>query len=161
MKISDTERKAFLKDEYFLLQGQYEDFDRRSITIKGWVTTGSIVGFGTALAQEQQYVSVSILAIVALLSAVVWYLEATWKQFQYAFQQRIRTIEPYFRSDDEFFRMRPDLSNPPDPFQIFSSWMSSHKSNSLTRVGLQRFVQLPYSVIILIAALAIFLKLVC
>jgi hypothetical protein len=161
MKISDKERLAFLKDEYLLLQGQYEDFDRRSITIKGWVTGGSILGFGTAFAQGQQLVSISILAIIALLSAVVWYLEATWKQFQYAFQQRIITIEAFFRGDDDFFRVHPNLANPPEPFQIFKSWMQSHRTDNLRWVGLQRFVQLPYSVITLISALASFLKLVC
>jgi hypothetical protein len=33
--------RGYLKDEYLLLQDQYEDFDRRTLTIKSWIGTGA------------------------------------------------------------------------------------------------------------------------
>jgi hypothetical protein len=31
-----------LKGEYILLQNLYEDFDRRSLAIKGWIAAGAV-----------------------------------------------------------------------------------------------------------------------
>lgn len=155
MEINEAERRAFLKDEYLLLQGQYEDFDRRSITIKGWVATASTVGFGTALAQDQQVFSICILVIVAILSAIIWYLESHWKFFQYAFQARIIEIEAYFCDEFDCSNAKYICTNPPKPFQVYASWKNSYKLNNNSSVSFQKFVQLPYSVIICISVFLI------
>ena len=48
----DQQDRGFLKDEYLKLQDLFEDFDRRSLTIKGWVSAGAAVAIvaGAALA---------------------------------------------------------------------------------------------------------------
>jgi len=100
MEMDDQERRAFLKDEYLFLQNQYEDFDRRSLTIKGWLSTGAIAAI--ALSFNSSYKDVYVVPIlVASIAAVFWYLEAYWKLFQYALADRIRVIEAYFRSDSD------------------------------------------------------------
>ena len=42
LELNEQERRGLLKDEYLLLQKQYEDIDRRTITIKGWIGTGAV-----------------------------------------------------------------------------------------------------------------------
>ncbi len=174
MEIEDKERRSFLKDEYLFLQAQYEDFDRRSITIKGWVTSGSIVGL--ALSIDKAYLASAYVPVaMTIISLTVWYLEATWKLFQYALTDRIRIIEAYFRNDPDI------LVKCPDPFQIYDFWFRSYfqdepiyeyersrKFNYLNRprnrgarlrsAAFQRFVHLPYSVIIVLSICALAIR---
>ncbi|MCD2173009.1 hypothetical protein [Rhizobium sp. C4] len=171
MEIDDKERRAFLKDEYLFLQGQYEDFDRRSITIKGWMASGSFLGLVFSL-KEAGLVYLYIHASLIIVSLMVWYLEAKWKLFQYALADRIRVIEAYFRGDQDIF-----IKNP-DPFQIYNSWFRSYAQDEpiyeyernrrdrsenrprnpmrrLIRVALQTFVHLPYSIIVILSLLGL------
>ena len=119
IKLTDGERLSFLKDEYLLLQNQYEDFDRRSLTIKGWVASGA--GAALAISFNTTYrLAVCLPLFVALMAVVFWYLEAKWKVFQYSLADRIRTIEAFFRDDPD----KPDSN--PAPFQIYHAWYKSY-----------------------------------
>jgi len=112
IELPEDQRRAFLRDEYLFLQGQYEDFDKRSLTIKGWVSTGAIAALAIALNASTKH-AVFIPFIVAIIVAVIWYFEVYWKLFQYAFADRIRLIEAYFRNDPDV------LVKGPEPFQIY------------------------------------------
>lgn len=164
MNMDSKEQRSFLRDEYLFLQGQYEDFDRRSMVIKGWIISGSIAGL--ALSIDKTY-SVSIFVPIAMMiiAAMVWYLEAKWKLFQYALSDRIRIIEAYFRGDNDV------LVKDPVPFQIYYFWFRSYsgdepiygyernrprsRTRRLLEAGLQQFVHLPYSVIIFLSLCAL------
>lgn len=164
MLLTQEMRHAYLKDEYLFLQGQYEDFDRRSLTIKGWFSGGAVAAMALTFSVPQPY-SGLVPITVASVAAVFWYLEAYWKLFQYALSDRIRIIEAYFRGDPDIL-----LKDPP-PFQIYNSWYHSYsrdepiyeyerswrpkpKSKRLRQVAFQRFVCLPYIVFILLAVMA-------
>jgi hypothetical protein len=75
MELSEQERCAFLKDEYLLLQNQYEDFDRRSLTIKGWIASGSIAALAISLGSSYRYIYL-VPVLVAVMASVFWYLES-------------------------------------------------------------------------------------
>jgi hypothetical protein len=164
IELDQKERSSFLKDEWVLLQNQYEDFDKRSLTIKGWVSTGAIaglaIGFGAAV--NHAYI---IPIIVGAVTAAFWYLEVYWKMFQYALADRIRIIEAYFRNDPDI------LIKDPSPFQLYNWWFRTHVQDEpiypyersfrpqriyrrMRKVALQRFVCLPYALIIFISILA-------
>lgn len=118
MELDEKEQRGFLKDEYLLLQNQYEDYDRRSLTIKGWVGSGAATAL--ALAFNSSYKSALLIPIfVIVIAAVFWYLEAYWKVFQYALADRIRVIEAYFRNDTDI------LIRNPAPFQAYNFWFRS------------------------------------
>jgi hypothetical protein len=119
LELSDTDRRTFLKDEYLLLQNQYEDFDRRSLTIKGWVASGAAAALAISFSTSYR-LSVLIPVFVTVIALVFWYLEAKWKLFQYALADRIRVIEAYFRDDPN----KPEES--PAPFQIYNAWYRSY-----------------------------------
>lgn len=110
----DTQQGLF-KDEYVLLQGIYEDFDRRSLQIKGWISGGAIAGIGLALGKDHYN---EILVVVAFVSLCIWYIEARWKLFQQGFRDRIRAIEAMFRNDQD----APAIV----PLQIYHSWYQSY-----------------------------------
>ncbi|MCZ8119214.1 MAG: hypothetical protein O9295_14425 [Microcystis sp. LE18-22.4A] len=154
----DDVKNSFLKDEYFKLQDQYEDYDRRALQIKGWISAGSIAGFAIEI-NSKTYNSPTLL-IIATISLCFWYLESMWKMFQYSIIDRIRIIEAHFRNDQEI------LIKNPAPLQIYNWWFRSfskdepiysyekHRPRSklirLWAAGKQTFVHLPYSLIILI-----------
>jgi hypothetical protein len=119
LELSDRDRRMFLKDEYLLLQNQYEDFDRRSLTIKGWVASGAAAALAISFSTSYR-VSVLIPVFVTVIALVFWYLEAKWKLFQYALADRIRVIEAYFRDDPN----KPEAT--PAPFQVYHSWYKSY-----------------------------------
>lgn len=113
-ELSDPERHGFLRDEYLLLQNQYEDFDRRSLTIKGWAVAGAVAGLALTFKSDGPGRLVPLL--VAVVAIMVWALEAAWKLFQYALADRIRVIEAYFRGDREV--LVDDFA----PFQSYHWW---------------------------------------
>jgi hypothetical protein len=119
LELSETDRRAFLKDEYLLLQNQYEDFDRRSLTIKGWVASGAAAALAISFSTNYR-LSVLIPVFVTVIALVFWYLEAKWKLFQYALADRIRVIEAYFRDDTN----KPEAN--PAPFQVYHYWYKSY-----------------------------------
>jgi hypothetical protein len=116
--VNETEKEALLKEEYFFLQKAFEDFDLKSLTIKGWVTTGSAAAFILGV-KWQEVATPTVVAVIAV-SAVVWIIEAIWKLSQKAFSNRIRTIEAYFRSDKTV--VKQDVF----PLQIYNSWYEAY-----------------------------------
>ena len=163
--MTPEQKLGFLKDEYLKLQDQYEDFDRRSLTIKGWVAAGSAAAIAIGFDSTKSGSGLIWIAI-ALLSACFWYLEAYWKTFQYALSDRIRIIEAYFRNDRE--TSFEDLH----PFQIYDWWFKSYRSElsdyekpqagrdikprkRIFVAAKQHFVMLPYAIIIMICILGL------
>lgn len=153
------DRDSLLKEEYFKLQDQYEDYDRRALQIKGWIGGGAVavlaLGIGGTTFQNGIF-----LLLIATISATFWYLETKWKLFQYALSDRIRIIEAHFRQDEEI------LFKDPVPLQIYNWWFSTYsqdqpiypyerefrpatKRKRYLGAGFQTFVHLPYSLIIL------------
>jgi hypothetical protein len=165
MIMNEDQKLSFLKDEYLKLQDQYEDFDRRSLTIKGWVSAGSIAAVALGLDPQKSGGGLIWLLIMSF-ALCFWYLEARWKLFQYALQDRIRIIEAHFRDEQEII-----IKNP-EPFQIYSWWFKSYvndkpiyvwesdfrprnKRRRLKSAALQDFVMLPYSLIIFVALIGL------
>ena len=95
--MEENKKNELLKDEYLKLQDIYEDFDRRTLTIKGWAIT--ICLGGIAVGFEKGLASLWILSGIAAL--LFWLIEAKWKTYQYANTYRIRMIEGYFRGDED------------------------------------------------------------
>jgi hypothetical protein len=153
--ITEAQRQDYLKEEYLFLQAQYEDYDTRSLTIKSWIGTGAVgalaLSFDSSYSQNPKF----LIAAVAVVVCVVWFLEAYWKIFQHGFSDRIRVIEAYFRDDPDIIEKQPA------PFQIYHAWFISrtedepiypdeHKTRPrpfwvrLLKQSLQPFVCLPY-----------------
>ncbi len=160
-ELSPEQTANFLRDEYLLLQNQYEDYDRRSIAIKGWVSSGAIAALALGLSDTGPN-PVAIHLITTTIVSMVWYLEVRWKLFQYALSDRIRVLEAHFRQDEEV------LVKDPAPFQIYHWWFRSYANDEpiyqyeaafrprgrqkrLWSVAFQRFVFIPYLPIIIIA----------
>lgn len=118
-RFSEVELRGYLKDEYLLLQDQYEDFDRRTLAIKGWIGSSAFAALAISFGSSSKYAYIFPL-MVAALSAVFWYLEAHWKLFQQATADRIRIIEAFFREDTEVFEKDPL------PFQAFHQFSLSY-----------------------------------
>ena len=53
--MEQSQKLAFLKDEYMFPQSQYEDFDKRSLSIKGWVASGSVVALALGLNSSHKF----------------------------------------------------------------------------------------------------------
>jgi hypothetical protein len=158
--MDDKDRTGYLKDEYLFCMTQYEDFDRRSLTIKGWLATGAIAAFGLA-ANAQPKVAPLVLFSVAIVSLTFWVLETYWKMFQYGYQNRIRTLEAYFRNDPDI------LVKDPPPFQAFNAWFMTYVRDErlyqsenrprpfwsrFFKLAIQPFICLPYAVLIILSA---------
>jgi hypothetical protein len=166
-EIDDRERRSLLKDEYLLLQNHYEDFDRRSLTIKGWIAAGAVTALAISFGSSFRYAWV-LPILVAVLAAAFWYIEAYWKLFQSAIGDRIRIIEAYFRADSKIL-----LDKVPTPFQAYHRFYRSYvfdeplywyeieqngrprtRSKRLWRLARQSFVYQPYATIIVLSAAA-------
>ena len=135
-----------LRAEYLLLQGQYEDFDKRAISLKGLATP--LLGAGIAVGLNEK--SWPILAAAILIALSLWLLEAIWKNFQYCNSDRIHEIEAWYRGEG---------SDELAPFQVFASWNEAWRSHyrwpsSLLRVAGQPFVFLPYAPIVLLSLMS-------
>jgi hypothetical protein len=146
---------SFLKDEYAILQRQYEDFDQRALTIKGWIGAGSAVALGSGVADTDK-ITMLLCLVVVFIAIVFWVIEAYWKTFQYCLSDRIRIIEAIFR-DDKYL-----IAENQHPFQIYNWWFRSlvhdapifpneqgRRPRSRRRrffdAALQPFVLLPYA----------------
>jgi hypothetical protein len=171
-EITDDQRRDYLKDEYLCLQAHYEDYDRRPLILKSWATGGATAAL--ALTFNTSYkLALFVPVLVATVCAVIWYLEAHWKLFQYALADRIRVIEAYFRNDPDI------LLKTPHPLQIYHWWYLSYAKDEpiyeyerttdkkpgrpqplsarLRRVAFQRYVCLPYLPILGLCAAAVLL----
>jgi hypothetical protein len=40
VELSQKEKNELLKEEYYFIQQQYQGFDNKTLTIKGWISTG-------------------------------------------------------------------------------------------------------------------------
>jgi hypothetical protein len=156
MHMTSAEEIQFLKDEYVLLQNQYEAFDQRSLTIKGWISAGSIGAIAVGLSGKTPHGEL-IWPVTALLALCFWYLEARWKTFQYALRDRICLIEKIFHKHFGSAELAP--------FQIFRAWFDSRGRQlpatrptppvtSTLKAALLDFVMLPYVLFIGVCLIA-------
>lgn len=128
---AETKTRDYLKDEYLKLLDNYESFDSRSLTIKGWVATGAVTALALSFGKDIPEAAKSAAPVfVAALTITFWGLETAWKLFQSALQDRIRTIEAYFRNDQSVIVYAADGSRGPElkdlaPLQTFNSWSRS------------------------------------
>ncbi len=134
-----------LRAEYLLIQGQYEAYDQRALSLKALATP--LLGAGLAFGFKEH--SLFILTATAVLAAALWYLEALWKSFQYCFTDRIKLIEGWFRGEG---------SDELPPFQVFSAFGEvyhrhyKHQANLLP-ISRLPFVFLPYAPIVALGIL--------
>lgn len=129
--MNEDQKDGFLKDEYILLQGFYEDFDRRALMIKGWSVTVAIAGL--AVGFEKNIPAIWALAGVAAL--FFWVIDGKWRTYQYANRKRIKEIEAYFRGDSE---------KSIKPLQAYERWWSGYEEQSLCKVLYYPLVMLPH-----------------
>lgn len=140
---------TLLKEEYFFLQKSVEDFDSKTLTIKAWSITGSLVAIATGLSDKG--CGSPLLFLVASAAALVfWVIEAIYQCFVSGYDKRIVVLENYFADMTS--------AHKPIPLQIFKTW-SKHEGASLKQV-MKKFiwpvVMLPH-VVIVIAGIAIYL----
>ena len=149
-------RSDDLKAEYLLIQGQYEAFDQRALSMKALATP--LLGAGVAFGLKEH--SHAILYATILVAGSLWLLEAIWKGFQYSLTGRIRLLEAWFRGDTELDG-RIILEEEP-PFQIYSAWFEAFAKHRRLRYIVERmwapFVSLPYVVVIGVCVAIAFLR---
>lgn len=140
------EKATLLKDEYLFLQEAYEDFDRRALQIKSWSITIYAASIGFAL--ERGLPEMWVLLLIS--SSLFWYIEATWKSFQYAHQKRMYVIEDYFSGEREESTI--------ELLAITSSWMKRYAQNKriIPRGSFQSFVMFPHVVAVIISTIMLF-----
>lgn len=137
---------SLLRDEYLLIQKQYEDFDSRIITIKGWSATLGLASLGAGF-EYTKY----LWLVAAGISAIFWILEAIWKTFQYCYADRIELLEETFRSEN-FDSIHP--------LQIYTAWFDAfQKTGYLKAVGGNMKLALVFfpHIVAIVAGPAIFL----
>jgi hypothetical protein len=144
--VSESESQSFLKDEYLLIQNQYEDYDRRALTIKGWIGSGSAAALALSFTASSRFAFV-IPIYVAIIAGIFWYLETKWKMFQYAYRDRIQLIEAYFRGEQR----------KPNPFQIYTAWFPAYSRVDFWSVGGRPFVCCLYVAIMLASLVSLVL----
>ena len=86
--MDQAQKDGLLKEEYFFLQKCYEDFDQRTLLIKGWSVTVSLGGLALGFQSKQQL----IWALAGLSAVLFWVLEAKWKSFQYSFSVSVHGV---------------------------------------------------------------------
>src|SRR5436190_7553223 len=130
-----------LQAEYAMLQGHYEAFDQRALTLKGFATP--LLGAGLATGFQQA--SWMVLAVTVAAALALWTLEVIWKSFQYCHQPRLRLLEAWFRREGP-----PEIK----PFQIDAAWSAAWAAGwqgrvaPQLRVAAQPFVALPSALVV-------------
>ena len=119
-KLDVDVHNSFLKDEYLKVLDIYEDFDKRSLGIKGWSATIAIAAIGGGF----QYKISNLWLFAAAASLMFWIIEAMWKLFQSRYAARIKEIEETFRNEasDVIF-----------PLQIYTSWAKEKGDGNLKK----------------------------
>ena len=136
--------EALLEQEYFHLQRQVEDFDKRMLTIKAWSITFSFAAIGAAYSVQQPLV----LLVASGSAFVFWMIEILWKTFQYAHYKRIHQIEDYYKGAETEI----------NPLQIGKTWSKSFRTRRLKnflRILFWPHVYLPH-IIVVIAGLILY-----
>ncbi|MBB3357046.1 MULTISPECIES: hypothetical protein [unclassified Novosphingobium] len=127
-----------LKAEYLLIQGQYEAFDQRALSMKALATP--LLGAGLAVAIKDD--SHALLFATMLVALTLWVLESVWKGFQYCLTDRIIALEAWFRGEE---------SEEMAPFQIYTAWGEVYRRERLWYIVTRMwapFIALPYAVVI-------------
>lgn len=135
-----------LKEEYFFLQKVVEDFDTKSITIKTWSVSGSLVLVGAGFSDKG---GKELFLVGAIASMLFWFIEANWKGFQLSFHDRLEDIEKYFFNP---------ASSSIRPLQLSGSWKRSWKTYYKRRVWIIMWwptVMLPH-IIMFIGGIALY-----
>jgi len=130
---------TLLKEEYFFLQKTYEDFDSKSITIKTWSVSCSLVLIGAGFSDKG---SAELFLIGAIASLFFWIIEAYWKGFQIAFLKRIKDIENHFLKPEGTFIAALQISN-----QWSLNWHTKSKQRVWTEIIWWPTVMLPHLVL--------------
>lgn len=143
---TDPDLRGELQAEYLLLQGQYEAYDQRALSLKGLATP--LLGAGVAFGLRNP--SWPLVAVTVALAFALWALEVTWKVFQYCNVPRIQALEAWFR-DPRTADMKP--------FQVYAWWARAFKNEwggagRWLRVAFEPFVCLPYVVVVAAGAVA-------
>jgi hypothetical protein len=146
VELTEAERRSLLRDEYNLLQNQYDAFDGRALVIKGWIGSGAITALAISFTANGRLLYI-VPIFVIIVALVFWYLETKWKMFQYALRARIVDVEGYFRGE------KPDLN----PLQIYSTWVDGYSRYTLIAVGSQAFVAALYVTIISLSLISLIL----
>ena len=136
--MTEDQKDAFLKDEYLLLQGFYEDFDRRALVVKGWSVTVAIAGLAVGFEKS----SPAIWALAGVAAAMFWIIDGKWRMYQYANRKRIKEIEAHFRNEsgDEII-----------PLQAFERWWSGYEEQSLLKILCYPVVLLPHALAVILS----------
>jgi hypothetical protein len=113
---SHAKYEDFLRDEYLKLHDIYEDFDKRALSIKGWISGGAVAAMAVAFGVDVPAYREVIPWFVIALAATFWALEAGWKLYQQGYRDRIRVLEAYFRGDPDI------IDKTPTPFQTYGAW---------------------------------------
>jgi hypothetical protein len=137
ISIMDNDKfRAELQAEYLHLQKVIEDFDGRALTIKAWSVTFSLVAIGGAFVSKAGAVF-----LVSCASALLfWFIEGSWKNFQFSYYGRSGQIEEHFRGERKLESV----------FQIGTAWSESWHQNGrkqLGRILLWPHVALPHVVV--------------
>lgn len=145
--MNDEQLRAALQAEYLHLQKVIEDFDGRALTIKAWSITFSLVALVGAFASGH-----SLVFLVSSVSALLfWFIEGSWKTFQYAYYGRSGDIEEYFRGEKKIDA----------PFQIGTLWSQrwhSGGSAMLKKILFWPHVALPHVIVAVLGAILYFLS---
>lgn len=143
--MNDEQLRAALQAEYLHLQKVIEDFDGRALTIKAWSITFSLVALVGAFASH----AAAVFLVSSISALLFWFIEGSWKTFQYVYYERSGDIEEYFRSEKKIDA----------PFQIGTSWSRCWQSGGAARLKtilLWPHVALPH-VIVAVLGLLLFL----
>ncbi len=117
--MNDDRLENLLKEEYFHIQSIINQFDQRALTIKAWSISFSLGAIGAGFAAQANF----IFLIAAVSAFIFWVIETQWKTFQYAFYERARKIEAYFKD--------PSLAI--QPVQLGSSWDHNWRKGGTAR----------------------------
>lgn len=144
-----------LKAEYLLIQGQYEAFDQRALSMKALATP--LLGAGIAFGVKED--SSAVLLATILVAGSLWLLEAIWKGFQYSLTDRIKLLEAWFRGDTRIDDR--DIREDEPPFQIYTAWGEVYARERLGYIlsrMMAPFVCLPYAIVVIVCIVLIVAK---
>ncbi|SHF69470.1 hypothetical protein [Pedobacter caeni] len=138
---------VLLKEEYFHLQKVIEDFDSKTITIKAWSVTGSLVVIGAGFTDKG---TKELFLVAAFASLLFWVIEGTWKLFQLSYYARIKVIETYFANP------KGQTIHPLQIYDAFGKSYKNHQKKRLFPVMFWRNILLPH-LFIVIGGIALYL----